>query len=346
MNENTKLNPYEHNTEIIKAFFKKPVVLLASVFTFADLIFKLVKSIIGPDKFSAQPIVSKLFPYFEDNAQDLDVSGGFSLDILGLLLALSLLLFFICARNPRSRLKTPTVMFRVFSVIEFIIGCLCAVLILILIAVIGITGGGIPVFALVAIPLLMVILAYLILSVLSLLMFARSIDKSINSIYLYDNGAKIFGVLTVINAALSLASAVFLDAAVISNASLYEQFSANIPILTASAVTGFLSSVFVGITALKYSSYIKSFTRDFATEAPLAEDYSEFEPHPYPGAADVTPPQAYMPQPQQQQVTQPLPVQETPKPQPEPQALVCQSCGNRVSPEDYFCNNCGAKILK
>ncbi len=419
------ISPYQQNIDIIKGFFKKPIVLVLAIASFTCIAYNLVASFLN----IYGNIGDQAIKYFLDHLPEqvkipnnlISTSGssGGGVDIIGILFAVSFLLFFLLSKKQENKLGVPSVMFKVISIVS-VVG-------------IGIvTGIVLPVFAIIAVSAPMInevfdgmgtfmfylymylgiYLAVFLVYVISQLVFSLSIRKSLTSIYLKRTGAMFFGVMSFIQASAGIAASIFVVAG-LSNSEAITLNSTQIIVLIVSSVLSAAQNVLTGIVAIQYSNYIKDISQKFRTEyvpetsalppmpypetpvqqfptedipvqpapvqqAPVAPEFAQqnmqeqnpfehaqapeqnFQPPYQPQTAPIEPPQApYQPQsapveppqapaPNQIPYGQPIPVQ--PPAQQAPADLetprFCTQCGKPVGPDDYFCNNCGTKIIR
>lgn len=332
MNNEVQLNPYRQNAEMIKAFFRKPLVLVAAILSFVNIGVTFILGLVGiADDFSG------MIYQFADEFGNEPISSGDSrficIDLFGILLAISFLLLFICARKADSNMNVAATFFKVISVIQLVVFCLLCVLMLVMIGLfLMIMFMPFGFMALILIPIFIFMIAWLLILGISQAVFANSVKKSVNSIYLYKNGAKLYGIMNIISAVLFLAliASEFINTpAIFSSTGSFDMESIKtfLP-LAISLVLSVATVLTTGIVAIQYSGYIKALTQQFVTEAPNAPVYpnNNFqEPEPFQGINGATPIEPFNPPMQQ---------------------LVCQNCGNPVNEDDYFCNNCGSPIKK
>lgn len=419
------ISPYQQNIDIIKGFFKRPIVLVLAIASFTCIAYNLVASFLN----IYGNIGDQAIKYFLDHLPEqvkipnnlISTSGssGGGVDIIGILFAVSFLLFFLLSKKQENKLGVPSVMFKVISIVS-VVG-------------IGIvTGIVLPVFAIIAVSAPMInevfdgmgtfmfylymylgiYLAVFLVYVISQLVFSLSIRKSLTSIYLKRTGAMFFGVMSFIQASAGIAASIFVVAG-LSNSEAITLNSTQIIVLIVSSVLSAAQNVLTGIVAIQYSNYIKDISQKFRTEyvpetsalppmpypetpvqqfptedipvqpapvqqAPVAPEFAQqnmqeqnpfehaqapeqnFQPPYQPQTAPMEPPQVpYQPQsapveppqapaPNQIPYGQPIPVQ--PPVQQAPADLetprFCTQCGKPVGPDDYFCNNCGTKIIR
>ena len=120
-------SPYQQNINIMKDFFRKPVVLLLSVFTFLTLIFQITVSFLNP--FGA--IVNRFLSSYLNSigASQVNVnqtappsvnlfsSVSFS-SILTILFAVAFLLMYLQSKQEKANLSAPSTLFKVISIIK------------------------------------------------------------------------------------------------------------------------------------------------------------------------------------------------------------------------------------
>lgn len=329
-------NPYQRNLEIIKGFFGKPVVLVTSILLFVSNFYGFFVSSAGVSSNILKSYMSNLNintdgpagMFFSFNEDSFSLP---TLDITAILFALAFLLFFIFSRRESPSLTAPCVLFKVGAIIELVAVCiLTAGLLFVLAAIVlaaisvknNLDAAVITGLSLLAIPLIVIVIAFLLTYTISQLRFINSVGKSLKTIYISDKGSVVYGVTSVIYAAVS-AFGIFLF--------LPSVFTLDVPsivLLTSLSVLKVAVYVLCAVVAFKYHSYIKRLTKDYVTEPQFVE------PAPTQNAAPVV---------NEVPVSLPnMPSQnEVPK---APQVIICKNCGEQLSPDDYFCNNCGTPI--
>ncbi|MCH5299111.1 MAG: zinc ribbon domain-containing protein [Ruminococcus sp.] len=329
-------NLYQQNTNIIKGFFRKPIVLVNVIVMFATIVVNLVMSVFISNSVALKQLVSDFLRSsgFEHSVYPNSYSFNTSIPVMSILIAVAFLLFYIFSRNPQRTLNGPATMFQVLSIIQLVTVCLLSALCVLLmffftILMFAPEGQFLAIFVLI----LAVLVVAILIEAISRFMFANSIKKSLNGIYLFRNGAKTFAVMQFISVAFSALSAIAFMILGSVASSQFNYYYTTDPmfcyLFAISFAIGTLPSLFMGILAVQYDSYIKDMTQNFSPvqQAPIFQPvYQNPEPTPAP----------YEPQ----QYTQPE-VQAD-----EPQGVFCSNCGKQLNPDDYFCNQCGTPVKK
>ena len=306
------MNPYQQNLNIMKSFFRKPIVLVYAIVTLSSVVttmisgFVLIRADVSAHLSQfimgiTQNILSELNVNVDldtiATASRSSSSYSLNIDLLTVLIGLAFVFFYTKSKsaNPMATLKAPTVMFRIYAIFTFV----CSI--------IAVTFGMIGVcVSVIFIPSFAWLLAitvpsfvYLLLYGISIFLFSGSIKNNQRSIYLSNRGAAFFGIMSIIGAVVSLCSSaatsvIFINSGVDTVAVVLMNVLGIVPVA---------SSVILGIIALSYSSYIKKLSEGFV----------------------------YDPVEQAEQTEQPL---------------FCGNCGQQLNPDDYFCNHCGTPVKR
>ena len=321
------MNPYQQNQNIMKGFFKKPVILVFAIVSFVSV----VTSMLSGYFIAKSHVLDTLFNQYADKIQDFldqlsnnfhietislssnkpDFSFSFQIDLMTVLIGLAFLFFFIKSRstNPVSTLKAPTIMFRVYAMILFICSIVSASLGLLTVAASAALVPSTAWLLLCVIPGL----AYFLVYGIAIFLFSGSVKNNQKSIYLSNRGASFFGIMSLINALLSLASLVAESILFLNTG----ENSLYIIMFTAMGLVPVALSVIMGVIAFSYSSYIKKLSRGYVYD-PEEQPADNFE---YPEQNDDNNDNAQKPR-------------------------FCRKCGQQLNPDDYFCNHCGTAVNK
>lgn len=370
-----RYNPYAQNIAIVKEYFKKPLVLVIAILYIATLICSFYIAA------TAGNSMSDMYSYmFEstgaydqmtyDEAQILNMftNSSFmsvffimcmipSFILIGLQILAYFLIYFKSKNNDPS--VSPkggaTIMF-VISILS-LIGAIFAALMLLLYAVILAVAGvafmsdpsiasgdgaiGSAIFFVLCV-LMIVITALLLTYSISHLSFYNSIRKSLTSVKLYNKGAGVFGVFSIIYGVFGIFSAIttLFSAPLMSLMSTLlsaqdmggfpiEVFDKMAPMYTASGFSAMLSAVIMiltGVLALGYKKHINKYTNAFAGE--------QVEEAPMQSAPVYAQPTYTQPE-----YTQPTAPQESAS-----ATSTCPQCGTACDANAIFCNNCGNRI--
>ena len=349
MDNNIK-NPYQHNVDIIKGFFKRPIVLvLAIMMTVSNLCSMFSGLILVPSRMFNEQLFSQMPSGYSSVTEDSSV--GIALPATAILITISFFFFYFFSRSQRRSLNVPAKIFKIVSLVELIFVCIilgiCIVLsflFLLILAVDVITNGesgviaslfglesgalssaSLEVLLIVTIPLLVILVIISVFGILFSSMkyrFAKSIDKSMRGIHLYKNGAMGYGIFCILSGAFSLFSVISMF---IVLTPLYAGIASLIVLI------GVATNIIMGIVAIKYANYIKSVSVKFNTEPVYVPETKENfdEAMPFGNIQGVTSQNDGNPYAQ--------PLQEN-------TFKFCTQCGNKVSTDDLFCNKCGNKL--
>ncbi len=384
-------NPYAQNIAIVKEYFKKPLVLVIGILYIVSIVFSLIASVsMGSGLGDMYSSIFELSGVYSDmTAQEAEMiqmftNSGFmstfmlmcmipSIIMTGLyVLAYFLIHFKSKNPDPNSSPKGGVTILFVMSIIS-LVGMIFLTLALVAYAVIvGILGvvfmtdpsmageGG------AAAGIIFLILAVLFLGIGGLALtysigefnFFNSIRKSLTSVKLYNKGAGLFGVFSIIYGCFSIMSAfssmftgpmLSFMFKMVPESELegfpIEMFDSMGSIYTVSGLLALVSAsimILTGILALGYKKHIIKYTNAYAgeqmEEAPMqsAPAYSQ----PQYSQATYTQPQYSQPQYSQPEYTQPLVTQENAT----PVQGACPQCGATCDENAIFCNNCGTRV--
>lgn len=328
-------SPYQQNIEIIKGFFKKPIILALSIISFVSIGLNLLMLILNPFASFIQKAVNDYSLQNDSSKFSNGFTTGGSVGITTILFAVTFLLFYIFSKKEDNDLSAPSMMFKVLAIIELVFMCIAILIITAAFIILGIviflsanisdaqiTSSQLNALTAFFVILLIIIVPIIIVALLSSiaqLQFANSIRKSLNSIYLYRKGATFYGVIHIIFAVFSVILIAFeaflvLVFAVTQNISLSP---IQIICLFTQSAMSIVFNIVVGITAISYSSYIKNVSMKFQTQASSQQAIPEDNPAQtpvvsYQPAATLVDANPYAPQPQAAPIAQ----------QPVPQAPV------------------------
>lgn len=339
---------YRQNIDIVKGYFRKPIVLICAITSFVTIIYGFVEVLLSSDN-------TALISF--SNASATFISGyklgyffaSLIVSVPGILLALSFLLFYILSKKPDSNLSAPSVIFKVVSIIQFVFVCLGLVFSLLILVAFGLAYDtrssvlflffGIMLFFAVAITFVFYI---------AQLIFACSIRKSLTSVYITGKGAAFFGVTKIIQAVFSV---IIIFSLFVSSSSVPRTLggldvSAFSPSASYLSIISFalaaINSIVLAVMGFGYNSYIKGITRGFNTEPQYSVTNEPYSPQPVQNIQQP-PIEQVFPNLKPQNNVPPAPQAPTDRPF-EPQMIICKTCGQQLNPDDYFCNNCGAPI--
>lgn len=354
MNNNLS-NPYQHNVDIIKGFFRKPIILALAILMAVSCICSMFSGMLL-SSFSPSEMFSKMMP---DNSSlyysTIYNNPSFSINIsaTAILTTIAFFLLYFFSRSKTKKMNAPTKIFKIVTLIELIVVYVIFIAIIVAISIIFAIGldaieaeilKNLPpemsyayyayftgqmrheIFNIICILLLIIFSITGAISVWISTMryrFAKSIDDSIRGINLYKKGAMTYGVICIVAGSLSA----------ITVPSLYVTFSPRYAttLLVITSI-GAAVDIIMGIVAIKYAVYIKNISMNFTTEpvyAPEEMDDSE-EAMPFGNIHGVT-----------SHMDDSNPYAQTAQ---ESANSYCTKCGNSVTTEDVFCNKCGNKL--
>lgn len=331
--------PYQQNIEIIKGFFRKPVVLVLSVCSFVSIGLNLLMIFLSPFNALAQKAISEYSTAY-DTSQFSDgfIIGG-SVSVTTILFALTFLLFYLFSKKQNNSLSAPSIMFKVLAIIELVLMIIATLLVIAALVVLGIlllvvmnaSDSPVSPSQLTAMSALYIILlivliptfVFILLHSIAQLQFANSIRKSLTTIYLHRKGANLYGALHIIFAVLTAVILVFeiFFVLVISVSQQIYLSPVQITGMFMQSILGIALNIITAVVAISYSSYIKNISMKFQTEAPApqaapSDNFAQapvvnyqpasFDGNPY--AAQTAVPQA----PVREDFVQPAPVNEAP----------------------------------
>ncbi|MGN1138161.1 MAG: zinc-ribbon domain-containing protein [Ruminococcus sp.] len=348
MNNNIS-NPYQHNVDIIKGFFRKPIILALAILMAVSCICTMFSGMfaVSVEAFNGPILKNSSFDY---STMVTSSSGNINLPTASILVTVSFFFFYFFSKSQSKSLKVPAKIFKIVSLIELIIVYVLFISFIVAIAVVlaygfeAVDKGFSTLFSSAfnydglsaqvrheiftvacstALITLFIVGAVFVWIYTMRYRFAKSIDDSMRGINLYKNGAMTYGVISIVTGALS----------VMAVPALYTVFTPMyatvllIPTLIGSAVT-----IIMGIVAIKYASYIKNISMNFTTEPAYApEETDDFEEAmPFGNIQGVT-----------SHIDDSNPYAQT---QQKNTDSYCNKCGNSVSAEDLFCNKCGYKL--
>ncbi len=286
-------SPYQQNIDILKEFFRRPIVLVYSILIFVSVGLQ-ISTIFTTTALSFNKVFSEYsLPADTGEIDNLSgFSGGMgSANVLTILLAVSFLLFYILSRKQENNLSVPSTIFKVISIIELVISCILIAIVLFWTVIIGIMSvafsqsnqhSSVSFAVLTALFLILCLLIPVfiiaILNSIAKLMFANSIKKSLSSIYLKRSGSTFFGVMCFISAFGGIIISFLFLVMITYYSNQYGSF--NMPlisglILISNFIIGNATSIVGGILAVKYARYIKNVSQKFRIEVPSQSELEQ-----------------------------------------------------------------------
>ncbi len=335
-------NPYQQNIDILKEFFRKPIIPVFAILSFVNIVLQLCIGIINPYSSAVKRAAEFFVQQQQNSPANVSISNfpSVNINILAILIAVAFLLFYIFSKNKDNNLSVPSTMYKVVSIIQLVISCIVTALIIGALSLFGTMGlvlspyqdatestrnaGAIlSMFSVTLLAIVIPILAFVVLSAIARLLFANSIKKSLTSIYLYKKGAMFFGILHFIVVAATVFSIFGFLILYFTQEYMFHAFS---PLQIALVLVQFGLSIAIdltaGLIAVKYSSYIKNVSQKFRVEVPAPiinqpqgdNPYATVQTHQQPVQEEVpqAPVQTYQ-QPVQEEIPQ-APVQQYSQP--------------------------------
>lgn len=384
-------NPYAQNIAIVKEYFKKPLVLTIGILYIVSIIFSLILSVTMGS--SMGDLYSSMFEYSvalgEMTPQDAQVfqtftNSGFlsTFMIIGmipsiLMIGLYVLAFFLMyfkSKNPDPNASPKggvTILFvmSIISLVGVIFAALALVVYAVIMGILGVVfmtepsmaseGGAVAGIIFIILALFFVALGGLVLTYsISNLNFFNSVRKSLTSVKLYNKGAGLFGVFSIIYGGFSIFSAIssiftgpmlsFMFDMIPKNeleGFPIEMFDSMGSIYTVSGLAALVSAaimILTGVLALGYKKHINKYTLAYAgqqvEEAPMQSAPSYTQPV-------YTQPTYTQPTYTEPTYTQPAENQNDFSQEERAQTQnTCPQCGNVCDSNAIFCNNCGTRI--
>ena len=278
-------SPYQQNIDIIKNYFKRPIVLALSILTFLSIALHFAgQFFINPISYAN---LMKELNIPVDSA-NIDVSSGFnplSINILTVFSAIIFLLFYVLSKNETNNLSVPSMMFKVISIITLVLSVLSVLFIFGFVLIFSLflgafsrtdSGFSPEVFTLVVFVASIVLLPFcvlLILNAVSHLLLANSVRNSLNSIYLKKSGAVFYGIICFIFTALTIALYIFAAVYLLHLSSQYSAVNFSLPhilFLFVQCAVDIATGIVTGILAIKYAVYIKNISQKYriSTDVP------------------------------------------------------------------------------
>lgn len=306
---------YQQNVDIIKGFFRKPIVLVTGILTIVVSVAISVLKYLATFDFA--DVLNSLFEEYGnvllDPNSDIIAVGFdstikekvFSLDFFTIAFGVAFILLFAFGRSKSNNIQGGVTFYKVLATIEYVVYFILAVC-LILVGIFLFTTELSVIAKLIFMIISLVAGVFVFVLGYSQLRFAKSVKESMNSIYLSSTGAKMFGVAQIISAGAILLYIIGIGCLNF----LWGGIRPAVLVLSVTpAVLLFVNDLIYGIMALKYDKYIDAICTG-KINMPVAENFEKTEI-----------------------------VQEVPQ-----DNSVCGNCGNPVTEEDVFCHICGNKV--
>ena len=300
---NQPFNPYQHNVDILRGFFRKPIILITALTFCVPTICKIVTAV-------SSMMIS--FKYIIEKNENVNLS--FSIDISSLAFLFAFILLFCTARSRRPivKLKPPVTFLRVLTIIFTAFTGISLAVSLILVILLIVFGSDIPedIFRTSAILLGINFISTLceFIFFLASCKLTKGIKYSLSSVFITKAGAKATAVSGFVYAVISVISSVigymFISGSIdalfyfanqisgtlersgvnfssnfVNNSELFDTVTnvANTlyPITLVCGIIELIPFIFVSILALMYFNYIKK-TTDSLVLSPVDSEATRF----------------------------------------------------------------------
>lgn len=283
-NQNVIVSPYQQNIDILKNFFRKPIILAYAIVSAVVSLISFLSVVL-----TASNNANSL-SYFNAYINNGGIKTTYGLtvpaSVIGLIFSVITIVCWIMVyvnsknSNPAKSPSAPVTVLWVFAIISLVVSCiaaaicLCVMVILLIALAVGqntynsydtygyySSSVAIGVAAIIFVLIFLAIaLFFLLFYTITNVMFLSSVRKSLNSIYLKKNGAMAYGVLNIIFAVFSIIFAFFALMFYFVSLSSYSTayLSGNILSASLSLTLSFVIYLMQGIIAISYANYIKS----------------------------------------------------------------------------------------
>lgn len=300
---NQPFNPYQHNVDILRGFFRKPIILITALTFCVPTICKIVTAV-------SSMMIS--FKYIIEKNENVNLS--FSIDISSLAFLFAFIMLFCTARSRRPivKLKPPVTFLRVLTIIFTAFTGISLAVSLILVILLIVFGSDMPedIFRTSAILLGITFISTLceFIFFLASCKLTKGIKYSLSSVFITKAGAKATAVSGFVYAVISVISSVigymFISGSIdalfyfatqisatlersgvnfssnfVNNSELFDTVTnvANTlyPITLVCGIIELIPFIFVSIVALMYFNYIKK-TTDSLVLSPVDSEATRF----------------------------------------------------------------------
>ena len=285
------VSPYQQNIDIVKGYFKRPLVLVNAILLLASLIISIITVCLS---LNSLPTVVRYEGY-----PTVQTPGIISTIFVGILAGLPSLLIAVCwfliytkskSSNPTDKPSAPFKILWVLSIVGLVCLCLLTFLLLgiLLLALLGVliynsshnypSDIGIPIL-IGWIIFIAILMAISIIFCVFQMRYFQSVKNSMQNINLYKNGAMAYGVMTIVFSSFSIiyllislaAGALFAGLVPPGYSNLFS--GSNLMIYAVSTAVSAAAGLVEGIIAIGYSSYISKFISGVNT-ASVNQPYS------------------------------------------------------------------------
>lgn len=373
------VNPYQRNIDILKSFFRRPIILVFAIATLVASVSAVFLNILFSSYmdsiFTILGVSKNSIPYLSISVTPLSL-------IMPLITVVCCILIFIFSKSKKPN-KTPYVPITILwvtTIVGLVIFCLAFVVILmgvfIYIAQSPIAYSSMSsitrtIESILIIGVLAVVLVVTLIYCINKIRYLGNIKNSFHSIYLNRGGAMAVGVFDIIFAVILFCSAVAYIVSAIasfSSGNMFNYLSGKMSIcFSAIFLLNCIVCVLEAIIAIKYNSYIKTFTvtiNSVPQQPVMKNGYmgggAPINPTPMNNFNYGVQPTAPVQQPTynnvqnsapvNQPISQPInkPISDTNenpyKTEDTASQQFCPNCGAKVFVSDMFCNNCGTKL--
>ncbi|MCH5301073.1 MAG: hypothetical protein J1E56_07120 [Ruminococcus sp.] len=288
------INPFQQNIDIIKNFFKKPIVLVNTLFEIMIIpvtlfLFFSIANYLKYSFYAMGNFMSLYDDYYNPQIGNSLVNFILFIGIIAcipsVLTVIAKFIIYFKSKNPNPN-ANPSSGFTILWILSIIsvslMGLLCFFFIIAMIMAIfssatlnqlsyyssydySYPGTTATIAFVILLIIYSIIFAIALFYLINQLRFYQSVRKSLNSIYLKRNGAMIFGVFRIISGSFNCISFLIYLLGLIGVASVSASLSdaQSVPIYILALITVLLglgagSSLTGGIIAVKYAGYIKS----------------------------------------------------------------------------------------
>ena len=201
----SKITQYQQNVDIIKGFFRKPIILITGIVTIVACVFSSIANYLSGAELSSaisKYMVEYVGDFLEGENSNFIIgtasppSNPLTFDYFSILTGLALILLFASAVRSNS-LRGAVKFYKVLAHIQYIISFVFAVVcVLLIIGCFIIDIDSIVKLSFVGILILVGTVVFMLS--LSKLRFATSVQKSISTIYLSKSFANLFGAFSLV----------------------------------------------------------------------------------------------------------------------------------------------------
>lgn len=296
---NQPFNPYQHNVNVLRDFFRKPIILITAIAFCLPSIYMIF-----------EPLLSlMLTPYYINS--DNSISLSLSFDIVTVLFAISFFMLYFKSRSrkPFVKLNAAIMVARVTSIAFAILNALMTALLLVLGIILIVNNNVIPedvfqtIIILVTVNLVNSIFVTLMYFAIS--KFTKSVRYSLTSVFITKKSSVFAFVASVLGCVTSAVATIIPYTMIVKlvdvveflislippeyvqgdieriKVSYYEILTDNISLVIIKIIVSMLPYLLLGITALMYYFYVKKITNNLVltpTDNEATRSYSDSAP--------------------------------------------------------------------